>query len=75
VALAQALTKLKAEQVTVVVITHRKNILNVVDNLLVMKDGQVVAYGEKNQVLQSLTAGQSQQPPTVSVPVIKPASA
>ncbi|PCH51782.1 MAG: type I secretion system permease/ATPase [Cellvibrionales bacterium] len=75
VALAQALATLKTEQVTVIVITHRRNILNVVDNLLVMKDGQVVAYGEKNQVLQSLTAGQAQQTPAVSVPVIKPASA
>ncbi len=77
-ALAAALVTLKAEQVTVIVITHRRNILNVVDNLLVMKEGQVVAYGEKGQVLQSLQSGQSGQSgkaPAVSVPVIKPTSA
>ncbi|SHE36967.1 ATP-binding cassette, subfamily C, EexD [Modicisalibacter ilicicola DSM 19980] len=50
-ALAAALRTLKAEGVTLFVISHRTSILKSMDNLLVLKDGQVSLYGPRDQVL------------------------
>ena len=54
VALLQLLKVLKSQGVTVVVITHRANILSVADRLLIMKDGTVQAYGPRDEVLAAL---------------------
>ena len=53
-ALAAALQELKANGVTVVVMTHRKQVLAVVDKLLCLREGAVVAYGPRDAVLQAL---------------------
>lgn len=53
-ALAAALQALKAMGTTVVVITHRRSVLSVVDKLLCLRDGTVVAYGPRDAVLQAL---------------------
>jgi ATP-binding cassette subfamily C protein EexD len=53
-ALAKALRQLKEKNITVVVITHRTGILNVVDKLLVMKDGNMVTFGSSQDVLKQL---------------------
>jgi len=50
-ALANALVRLKARNATVIIVTHRSNILSKVDNLLILKDGKLVAYGPREQVL------------------------
>ncbi len=50
-ALANALVRLKARNATVIIVTHRSNILSKVDNLLILKDGNLVAYGPREQVL------------------------
>lgn len=59
-ALVATIKELKNLGKTVVVITHRANVLQVVDKLLVMNDGSVMTYGPKDQVLQTLTKNKQQ---------------
>lgn len=60
-ALANAIKRLKEQGTTVVIITHRQNILSVVDNLLILKDGVASAFGPKKDVLQHLQQLAAQQ--------------
>jgi ATP-binding cassette subfamily C protein EexD len=53
-ALEKALIKLKQKQATVVIITHRNNVLEKVDKLLILNDGLLVVYGPKDQVIAHL---------------------
>ena len=53
-ALAKALMALKQKKVTVIVITHRPGVLNELDKVLLMKDGVLVAFGPRTEVLQEL---------------------
>ncbi len=50
--LLRALQTLSAEGVTLVVISHRPNVMHAVRNLLVLRDGQVAAFGPRDSVLQ-----------------------
>ncbi len=43
---------------TVIVVTHRASMLSIVDRLIVMSDGKVVADGPRDQVLNSLKDGE-----------------
>ncbi|MEX2332949.1 MAG: ATP-binding cassette domain-containing protein, partial [Pseudohongiella sp.] len=56
--LVSALQRVKDEGATIIVITHRTMVLHGMDKLLVMKDGQAMSFGPKDEVLASLT-GQS----------------
>jgi ATP-binding cassette subfamily C protein EexD len=69
-ALARAIQRLKAKQTTVIVITHRNNVLANVDKLLVLKEGQLSVYGPRDQVLAHLqkTVQQSAQPVSNATP-------
>jgi len=62
-ALASAILELKARGTTFVVMTHRTSILPVVDKLLVLREGQVQAFGPRDEVLAALNkaAAQAQQ--------------
>ena len=60
-ALAQAIQKLKLHKVTVIVATHRNAILAHMDDLLVLKEGTLVAYGEKDKVIAHLNQEQQKQ--------------
>jgi ATP-binding cassette, subfamily C, bacterial LapB len=42
---------------TLVVITHRESLLSLVDKLLIIDNGRVMAYGPKDAVLQALAEG------------------
>jgi ATP-binding cassette subfamily C protein EexD len=53
-ALEKALVKLKEKKSTVMIITHRNSVLSKVDKLLVLKDGLLVVYGPKDQVVAHL---------------------
>lgn len=53
-ALGHALLRLRQQQVTVVVITHRSNVLANVNKLLILSDGLVTLYGPKEQVIAQL---------------------
>jgi ATP-binding cassette subfamily C protein EexD len=59
-ALASALVQLKAQQATVIVVTHRHNVLGRLDKLLILKDGLVAAYGGRDEVLAHLQQQQQQ---------------
>jgi ABC-type protease/lipase transport system fused ATPase/permease subunit len=54
-ALAAAIAELKAEGRTVVVITHRPQILASVDQVLALAQGQVKNFGPRDQVLAAYT--------------------
>ena len=53
-ALLAAMHSLKAIKTTVVIVTHKINILAAVDKILIMADGGVQAFGEREAVLQRL---------------------
>ncbi|WP_081948874.1 type I secretion system permease/ATPase [Litchfieldella xinjiangensis] len=54
-ALAAAIRQLKTEGVTMFVITHRRSVLNSVDKLLVLNQGQVRLFGPRDQVVARLS--------------------
>jgi ATP-binding cassette subfamily C protein EexD len=76
-ALAGAIAQLKQLGTTVIVVTHRNNILSSLDKLLVLKDGLLVAYGARDDVLAHLQQSSSpaiqgkkpSPPPTQTIPV------
>ena len=53
-ALATALTNLRQAGRTLVVVTHRNEVLNQADQVLLLIDGQMAAYGPRDKVLASL---------------------
>jgi ATP-binding cassette subfamily C protein len=65
-ALLRSIQKLKAQQTTVVIISHKMNILTAVDKILVMADGAVQTFGPRDAILQRLIASPvpSNSPPT-----------
>ncbi|HSH56422.1 MAG TPA: ATP-binding cassette domain-containing protein, partial [Halomonas sp.] len=50
-ALSQTIAQLKQEGATLFVISHRTSVLKNMDKLLVMKEGQVSAFGPRDEVL------------------------
>ena len=46
---------------TVILVTHRPSILSVVDNIMVMQDGQIAMGGPRQDILAKLAAMQQQQ--------------
>jgi len=59
-ALAAAIMALKSRGTTFVVMTHRTSILPVVDKMLVLRDGQVQAFGPRDEVLAALNKAAQQ---------------
>lgn len=57
-ALLVALEALKQKGTTVILITHKKPILRLVDKILVLAEGQAVAFGLRDDVMQALQSGQ-----------------
>ncbi len=57
-ALIAALEQLKKNNTTVVLITHKKQILRLVDKILVMAEGAPVGFGQRDEVMLALQSGQ-----------------
>ena len=53
-ALARTIATLKARGTTFVVMTHRTSVLAVADKMLVLRDGQMQAFGPRDEVLAAL---------------------
>ncbi|HFF8948677.1 type I secretion system permease/ATPase [Serratia marcescens] len=66
-ALNQAIMFLKQRNKTVVLITHRTNLLSMTSKLLLLVNGNVNAFGPTQQVLQALANAQKAQVPPQAV--------
>ena len=62
--LLQSLRQFKADGAAVVVVSHQTRILDVADKILVLKDGQQLAFGPRDEIL----ARMSGKPQTKQVP-------
>ncbi len=61
-ALARAIEQARESKITVVVITQKPTLLNVVDKIMLLTDGRVALFGQREQVLQQLNGSRNQQP-------------
>lgn len=52
--LHQAILNLKKLHATVLIVTHKAQILGIVDNIMVMQDGQIAMCGKRDDVLSEL---------------------
>ncbi len=59
--LLQAVQNLKQLHATVVLVTHKPNILSIVDNIMLVQDGQIALCGPRQEVLAKLANLQQQQ--------------
>jgi len=55
-ALLAAIHRLKAAGTTCVLITHKVNILSIVDKIIILADGKVQAYGDRDDVFRRFAA-------------------
>ncbi|MGJ0428298.1 type I secretion system permease/ATPase [Methylobacter sp.] len=62
-ALENAIQKLKERKSTVIIITHRHNVLAKVDKLLILQDGALAVYGPRDQVIAHLQKQNAQPAP------------
>ncbi len=60
-ALARAIAQAKESKITVVVITQKPTLLNAVDKIMLLTDGRVALFGQREQVLQQLNGPRNQQ--------------
>jgi len=60
--LIQAINSLKQNGSTVIIITHRPNILQVTNKIAVMKNGMLEMYGNSNEVLAKLRQNSAPKP-------------
>ena len=50
-ALSEALIRIKEKKITTIVISHRTSILNIADKVMLLKDGSVAMFGNRDDVL------------------------
>ncbi len=60
-ALVRAVTRAKERKTTVIMVSHRPSLVNQVDKLLMLRDGAVEMFGEREQIMGRLTAQRQQQ--------------
>ena len=65
-ALVKAIAQLKADGATVLIITHRPSVLNSVDKILVLREGQVEVFGPREQVLAQFARPTAVARPTLT---------
>jgi PrtD family type I secretion system ABC transporter len=70
-ALRHSLLALKAKGSTIVLVAHHASMLEVVDQLLVMREGKIEAFGPRNEVLAHISGAQKEVP---AAPVRAPAA-
>jgi ATP-binding cassette subfamily C exporter for protease/lipase len=67
-ALLNAVKLLRAKGTTVIVITHRLNILGAIEHMLVLVDGQVQRFGTCQEVMEALQSPPAAQQPLTPKP-------
>ena len=72
-ALVNAVMEMKRKSSTIVLITHRTSVLRAVDKLMLLRDGQINAYGPRDEVLKAIAAS-AQQAQQVAQAKAAPAS-
>ena len=60
-ALLNTLVALRKRKSTTIIIAHRPNILQLVDKILVMRDGKVAAFGSRDEILAKVVGPRAQQ--------------
>ncbi|MBP5089542.1 ATP-binding cassette domain-containing protein, partial [Pseudomonas chlororaphis] len=53
-ALLQAIAQLKQQRRTLVLITHKPNVLSLTDQLMILREGQLQAFGPTTRVLEGM---------------------
>ena len=59
--LIELIKHLKTQGMTILVITHRTNLLAAVDNILLLREGAVAAFGPKDDVMQAMRQAAEKQ--------------
>ena len=59
--LVQAVMNLKQLGSTVILVTHKPNILSIVDNIILMQDGQIALVGSRDDVLRKMESLRMEQ--------------
>ena len=65
-ALLSAIARMKQKGTSFVIITHRTNVLRVIDKILLMRDGQQHLYGPRDEVLAALSGAPANNRQAVS---------
>ena len=65
-ALVKSIVALKKAGCTVVLITHRTSIISSVDKILLLRDGQVAAFGPRDEVINALAQAARPAAPAVA---------
>ncbi len=73
-ALMRAIHQMRQEKTTVVVISHRMNILTGVDKIMLLTEGQVAQFGPRDQIISQLTRPVPQPQPQSPAPSRPPAA-
>ena len=73
-ALVKAVQQMRSLGKTVVLITHRPGILAVADQILVLREGQMMMQGPRDGVLAALQAAAARRPGTPGTPGAAPAN-
>lgn len=60
-ALSAALMDAKTRGVTCILVSHRPNLLNIADKVMVLQEGMVATFGSKDEVLSKFNQQQSQR--------------
>ena len=63
----QTLFQLKEQKTTIILITHRLNLVSVADKVLLMKGGMVEAFGPRDEVMSKLTLAVAPGPTNVAM--------
>lgn len=59
--LLQVIGRLKQINCTVILVTHKPNILSIIDNILLMREGQIALCGSRSEVMAKLAEMQKKQ--------------
>jgi ABC-type protease/lipase transport system fused ATPase/permease subunit len=60
-ALLASLSEMKAQRASVIVVSHRPSVLEAMDKILVLKDGEIGEFGSRHDILWRLRANVAQR--------------